>query len=205
MHGYRRWLRVAALARGTILTFAPTASRTNLSPQRHFGAVQVGAPDAGGCDRELTVTGSTFSGCRVASTTGEGGSLAIFDTSATLRDCIFESSAGTAILFESSSADGDHKLDVSDRLVSQPSVVVLALVSAPKPFSRKSDGNIFIVGNRRAPFPCRLALRLPLSALQMNSCQFNENESPSDAYASDNPQGSAVVVTNTGASDVSSD
>lgn len=38
----------------------------------------------------------------------------------------------------------------------------------------------------------------------MTSCQFNENTNPSEVYASAFPQGSAVVVTNTGVSDVSS-
>ena len=38
----------------------------------------------------------------------------------------------------------------------------------------------------------------------MESCQFNENTNPAEAYASSTAsQGSAVVVTNTGVSDVS--
>eukprot|EP00903_Cladosiphon_okamuranus_P014004 g13023.t1 len=121
-------------------------STDSASTERHFGAVMVGGPDEDACDRELTLTGATFSGCGVETPLGEGGSLAIFDTSAVLTDCVFEASRGTAVLFTSTSEDGDHKLE-------------------------------------------------------MTSCQFNENSSPADAYASDNPQGTAVVMTNTGVSD----
>ena len=74
----------------------------------------VGGPGEEACPRELSVTGSVFSGCSVEPGLGEGGALAIFDTTAELTDCTFEGSVGTAILFESSSADGEHKLDVSD-------------------------------------------------------------------------------------------
>lgn len=44
--------------------------------------------------------------------------MAIFDTTATLTDCVFEGSVETALLFESSSASGEHQLEVRDRVVS---------------------------------------------------------------------------------------
>ena len=83
----------------------------------------VGGPEDEACPRELKVTGSTFSGCSVAAGLGEGGALAIFDTTAQLTDCSFDAGTGSAILFESSSADGDHKLDVSDGFFSRPSLL----------------------------------------------------------------------------------
>ncbi|CAM9804479.1 unnamed protein product [Scytosiphon promiscuus] len=108
----------------------------------HFGAVLVGRPGVG-CPYELTMTGCTFDGCSVDHTAGAGGSLAIFDTSATIESCVFQNSVGTALLFESSSATGDHKLS-------------------------------------------------------MSSNEFNENTNPSELYITDEEQGTAVVVTNTG-------
>lgn len=59
------------------------------------------------------MTECTFSGCKVNQADGAGGSLAIFDTSASVEDCLFESSAGTAVLFQSSDASGSHKFNVS--------------------------------------------------------------------------------------------
>lgn len=60
------------------------------------------------------MTSCTFRDCTVNHATGAGGSLAIFDTSATITDCAFEGSVGTALLFESSSASGEHKISVSN-------------------------------------------------------------------------------------------
>eukprot|EP00752_Nemacystus_decipiens_P011906 g10557.t1 len=131
---------------GATIAGSNFSSTDVFSTSRHFGAVLVGGPDEDACPRALTITNSVFSGCSVDSALGEGGSLAVFDTTAELTTCTFEASVGTAILFESSSADGEHKLD-------------------------------------------------------MTSCQFNENTGPSEAYASSVPQGSAVVMTNTGVSD----
>eukprot|EP00752_Nemacystus_decipiens_P011910 g10561.t1 len=131
---------------GATIAGSNFSSTDVFSTSRHFGAVLVGGPDEDACPRALTITNSVFSGCSVDSALGEGGSLAVFDTTAELTACTFEASVGTAILFESSSADGEHKLD-------------------------------------------------------MTSCQFNENTGPSEAYASSVPQGSAVVMTNTGVSD----
>lgn len=84
-----------------------------MSCQEHYGALLVGRPDTAGCAQGLFMENSTFTGCTVAFSNGVGGSVAIFDTSADITDCTFESSQGTAVLFESSSADGDHLLSVS--------------------------------------------------------------------------------------------
>lgn len=73
----------------------------------------VGRPDYGGCENKLLVDNTTFSDCVVGSSSGAGGSIAIFDTSATIHDCLFEDSQGTAVLFQSSSASGDHNMSVS--------------------------------------------------------------------------------------------
>ena len=73
----------------------------------------VGGPDEDACPRELTITETTFRVCTVRPSVGEGGSLAIFDTTAMLTNCVFEGGGGAAVLFESSSAGGEHKLNVS--------------------------------------------------------------------------------------------
>ncbi|CAN0357500.1 unnamed protein product [Ectocarpus sp. 12 AP-2014] len=90
----------------TVFTGADTAS----DGAHYGGALLVNRPDQDACPRELDLSNSTFSGCTVGSTTGAGGSVAIFDTSATITDCIFESSVGTAVLFSSSSDSGEHQL-----------------------------------------------------------------------------------------------
>ena len=81
--------------------------------ETYGGALLVGRPDYGGCENELLVNNTTFSYCVLGSSSGAGGSIAIFDTSTTIHDCFFESSQGTAVLFQSSSASGDHEISVS--------------------------------------------------------------------------------------------
>lgn len=65
------------------------------------------------CPRSLELTETTFTGCSVDSGIGAGGAVAVFDTTAVITDCLFEGNHGTAVLFESSSADGIHKIEVS--------------------------------------------------------------------------------------------
>ncbi|CAN0394289.1 unnamed protein product [Pylaiella littoralis] len=92
-------------------TFSGTDSSSDLE---HFGALLVGRRDATACTKELSLTEVNFAGCTVGYEDGMGGSLAIFDTSATLLDCKFEESVGTAVFFESSSAAGEHRLDMDN-------------------------------------------------------------------------------------------
>lgn len=80
--------------------------------QTHYGAVLVGGPDEDACPRPLEVTESVFYGNSAVPSTGAGGALAIFDTSATIIDAEFGGNAGTAVLFQSSSDSGDHQLKV---------------------------------------------------------------------------------------------
>ncbi|CAM9458338.1 unnamed protein product [Ectocarpus sp. 8 AP-2014] len=87
-----------------------TGADTSSDGAHYGGALLVNRPDQDACLRELDLSDSTFSGCTVGSTTGAGGSVAIFDTSATITDCTFESSVGTAVLFSSSSDSGEHQL-----------------------------------------------------------------------------------------------
>lgn len=79
--------------------------------QGNYGAVTSGLPDTDECSSDLEVDGCEFSGCQAYAFGGKGGSLSIFDTTASVSDTIFENSQGTAMLFESST--GDHFLDVS--------------------------------------------------------------------------------------------
>lgn len=65
------------------------------------------------CPRALELTECTFTGCTVDSGVGAGGAVAVFDTTAVISGCVFEGGQGTAVLFESSSADGMHKIEVS--------------------------------------------------------------------------------------------
>lgn len=81
--------------------------------QDHFGAVLAGRRGGAACPRTLELKDTTFTGCSVDSGVGAGGAVAVFDTTAEIVDCVFEGSQGTAVLFESSSAVGQHKLDVS--------------------------------------------------------------------------------------------
>ncbi|CAN0394131.1 unnamed protein product [Pylaiella littoralis] len=92
-------------------TFSGTDSSSDLE---HFGALLVGRRDATACTNELSLTEVNFAGCTVGHEVGMGGSLAIFDTSATLLDCKFEESVGTAVFFESSSAAGEHRLEMEN-------------------------------------------------------------------------------------------
>lgn len=68
------------------------------------------------CPRPLELTETTFTNCVVDSGVGAGGAVAVFDATVVISDCFFQASQGTAVLFESSSAEGTHKLDVSARV-----------------------------------------------------------------------------------------
>ena len=59
---------------------------------------------------ELIITDSTFTRCTVDVGNGAGGSMAIFDTAATVEGCTFENSQGTAVLFQSSATDEPYQL-----------------------------------------------------------------------------------------------
>eukprot|EP00752_Nemacystus_decipiens_P002934 g2729.t1 len=81
----------------------------------HFGALLVGRRGADvSCPRTLELTDTTFTGCEVDSNVGAGGAVAVFDTTARISGCVFEGSVGTAVLFESSSAEGMHKIEMSN-------------------------------------------------------------------------------------------
>lgn len=82
--------------------------------QEHFGALLVGRRGQAECPHELVLANSSFTTCVVSPTAGAGGSLAIFDTSATITECTFEKGQGTAVLFESSSPNGSHTISVSE-------------------------------------------------------------------------------------------
>lgn len=77
----------------------------------------MGRPGQTECPRELVLTNSRFADCIVLPSTGAGGSVAVFDTSAIVTDCRFDRSQGTAVLFESSSPRGDHTISVSEAVL----------------------------------------------------------------------------------------
>lgn len=79
--------------------------------QANYGAVTSGLPGTDTCSSDLEIEGCEFSGCQAYEIGGRGGSLAVFDTTASVSNTIFEKSEGTAMLFQSST--GDHYLDVS--------------------------------------------------------------------------------------------
>ena len=87
-------------------------SPSHTDQENYGGAVLVGRPDSG-CSQELVVMNSNFSRCSVDGTNGAGGALAVFDTSASLEDCLINHIEGTAVLFRSSKANGAHKISVS--------------------------------------------------------------------------------------------
>ncbi|CBJ26272.1 polymorphic outer membrane protein [Ectocarpus siliculosus] len=96
---------------GAVISNCTFTGADAASDGAHYGgALLVNRPDQDACSRELDLSDTIFSGCSVVSTTGAGGSVAIFDTSATITDCTFESSVGTAVLFSSSSDSGEHQL-----------------------------------------------------------------------------------------------
>ncbi|CAM9181705.1 unnamed protein product [Hapterophycus canaliculatus] len=134
----------------------------------HFGAVLVGRPGVG-CPRGLDMEDCTFDGCTADNAAGAGGSLAIFDTSAEIKSCVFQNSVGTALLFESSSADGDHKLSLKScefNENSEPSelyqsdivqgsalvVTNTGVEEGSEPVSMGEFYNIFCFGNE--PYEC---------------------------------------------------
>lgn len=71
----------------------------------------VGRPGEDPCPTDLKITNCDFDRCTVDVGNGAGGSMAIFDTSAEVLDCRFESSRGTAVLFQAS--DASYELTVS--------------------------------------------------------------------------------------------
>lgn len=86
-------------------------------PQANFGAVVSGLPGGETC-KTLVVEDSEFSGCAAALPGGKGGAIAMFNTPAEISGTVISGSTGTAMVFESSSPDGDHVLKVSHSLVS---------------------------------------------------------------------------------------
>lgn len=80
--------------------------------QGNHGAVVSGLRGEPTCPFSLEVAGCTFSGCGATGGLGEGGALAIFNTETTISDTIIEGSQGTGVMFESSSATGEHQLKV---------------------------------------------------------------------------------------------
>ncbi|CAM9484228.1 unnamed protein product [Ectocarpus sp. 8 AP-2014] len=96
---------------GAVISNCTFTGADAASDGAHYGgALLVNRLDQDACSRDLDLSNSTFSGCTIVSTTGAGGSVAIFDTSATITDCTFEGSVGTAVLFSSSSDSGEHQL-----------------------------------------------------------------------------------------------
>lgn len=87
---------------------------TGMTWQSHYGAVMVGRPEGDACPASFTMKNSNFTGCTVVPATGSGSSLAVFNTQADIDGCTFESSTGTAVLFESSDGAGGHEFFVSE-------------------------------------------------------------------------------------------
>eukprot|EP00904_Undaria_pinnatifida_P013813 jgi/Undpi1/9562/HiC_scaffold_27.g12018.m1 len=98
---------------GAEITDCAFVDAKTVSTDKHFGAVLVGRPGPTECPHELFLTASSFTNCTVLPSSGTGGSLAVFDTSATILDCRFEESRGTAVLFESSRPSGGPTISLT--------------------------------------------------------------------------------------------
>lgn len=81
--------------------------------QESYGAVVSGLPGGAYCEEQLTVKDSQFTGCSTASTQGQGGAIAIFNSDAQIENTEILRSKGTGVVFVTDDISGSHVLQVS--------------------------------------------------------------------------------------------
>lgn len=107
----RRW--IVGVFDDNVLTLCACWRCVAVVLQESYGAVVSGLPSGDYCEEQLTVKDSQFTGCSTASTDGQGGAIAIFNTNTEIENTEILRSKGTGVVFVTDDASGSHKLEVS--------------------------------------------------------------------------------------------